>query len=83
MLLRGCPEVATSEERWVSQQLKALLDVAASQQAESSASRQHSKRGRAGAPSADGPNLPPSQHWDRGEGGGATTSAVKSRLGAD
>jgi hypothetical protein len=28
-----------------------------------------------------GPNLPPSQHWERGEGGGAATSVVRSRLG--
>jgi hypothetical protein len=39
MLLRGCPEPATSEERRVRQQLKALLEAAAAQQAESSASR--------------------------------------------
>jgi hypothetical protein len=37
MLLRGCPEAATSKERRVRQQLKALLE-AATQQAESSAS---------------------------------------------
>jgi hypothetical protein len=29
MLLRGCPELATSEERRVHQQLKALLEAAA------------------------------------------------------
>jgi hypothetical protein len=29
MLLRGCPEVATSEERRVREQLKALLKAAA------------------------------------------------------
>jgi hypothetical protein len=34
MLLRGCPEPATSEERRVRQQLKALLEAAAVQQAE-------------------------------------------------
>jgi hypothetical protein len=39
MLLRGCPKPATSEERWVCQQLKVLLEDAATQQAESSASR--------------------------------------------
>jgi hypothetical protein len=39
MLLRGCPEPATSEERRVRQQLKALLEAAAAQQAESSTSR--------------------------------------------
>jgi hypothetical protein len=39
MLLRDCPEAATSEERWVHQQLNALLEAAA-QQAERSASRQ-------------------------------------------
>jgi hypothetical protein len=38
MLLRGCLEPATSEERRVRQQLKALLEAAAAQQAESSAS---------------------------------------------
>jgi hypothetical protein len=37
MLLRGCPEAATSEDRRVRQQLKALLEAAAAQQAESSA----------------------------------------------
>jgi hypothetical protein len=36
---------------------------------------------RAGAPSAHGPNPPPSQHRERGEGGGAAASAVRSRLG--
>jgi hypothetical protein len=35
MLLRGCPEAVTSEERRVRQQLKALLEAAAAQQAES------------------------------------------------
>jgi hypothetical protein len=59
MLLRGCPEAATSEERRVCQQLKALLE-AAGQQAESSASRQHLEHGRARASSTHGPNLPPS-----------------------
>jgi hypothetical protein len=54
MLLRGCPEPATSEERRVREQLKALLEAAAAQQVESSASRQHSERGWAGAPSAHG-----------------------------
>jgi hypothetical protein len=39
MLLRGCPEAATSEERRVRQQLKALLEAATAQQAERSASR--------------------------------------------
>jgi hypothetical protein len=38
MLLRGCPEAATSEERRVRQQLKMLLEAAAVQQAESYAS---------------------------------------------
>jgi hypothetical protein len=42
MLLRGCPEPATSVERRVRQQLKALLEAAAAQQVESSTSRQHS-----------------------------------------
>jgi hypothetical protein len=81
MLLRGCPEAVTSEERRVRQELKALLEAATSQQAESSASRQRSERGRAGAPSAHGPNPPPSQHREREEGGGAASSAVRSRLG--
>jgi hypothetical protein len=81
MLLLGCPEPATSEERRVRQQLKALLETAAAQQAESSASRQHSERGRAGEPSAHGPNPPPSQHRERGEAVGAAASVVKSRLG--
>jgi hypothetical protein len=81
MLLRGCPEAATSEERRVRQQLKALLEAAVAQQAESSASRQHSERGRAGAPSAHGPIPPPSQHRERVVGGGAATLAVTSRLG--
>jgi hypothetical protein len=40
MLLRGCLEAATSEEQRVREQLKALLEAAAAQQAESSASRQ-------------------------------------------
>jgi hypothetical protein len=62
MLLRGCPEVVTSEERQVRQQLKILLKAAAAQQAESSTSRQRSERERVGAPSAHGPNPPPSQH---------------------
>jgi hypothetical protein len=39
MLLRGCSEVATSDERRVRQQLKALLEAAVAQQAESSVSR--------------------------------------------
>jgi hypothetical protein len=81
MLLCGCPEAATSEERRVHQQLQALLKAAAVQQAESSASRQCSERGRVGAPSAHGPNPPPSQHRECGEGGGAATSVVRSRLG--
>jgi hypothetical protein len=57
------------------QQLKVLLEAAAAQQAESSASRQ------AGAPSTQAPNPPPSQHQGRREGVRATASAVKSRLG--
>jgi hypothetical protein len=81
MLLRGCPEAATTEERRVRQYLKALLEAAAAQQAESSASRQRSECGLVGAPSTHGPNPPPSQHQDRGEGGGAAASAVKSWLG--
>jgi hypothetical protein len=78
MLLHGCPEAATSEERRVRQQLKALLKAAAAQQTESSASHQRSERGRAGAPSAHDPNPPTSQHRERGEGGGAATSAVRA-----
>jgi hypothetical protein len=83
MLPRGCLEAATSEERRVRQQLKALLEAVAAQQAESSALHQRLERGRAGAPSAHGPNPPPSQHRERGEGGGAAASAVRSRLGAN
>jgi hypothetical protein len=45
MLLRGCPEATTSEERRVRQQLKALLEAAAAQQAESLASCQRSEHG--------------------------------------
>jgi hypothetical protein len=81
MLLRGYTEAATSEERPVRQQLKALLEAVVAQQAESSTSRQRSERGRAGAPSAHGPNPPPSQRRERGEAGRAAASAVKSRLG--
>jgi hypothetical protein len=81
MLLRGFPEAATSEEQCVHQQLKALLEPAAVQQAGRSASRQHSERGQAGAPSAHGPNPPPSQRRERGEGGNTAASAVKSHLG--
>jgi hypothetical protein len=65
----------------VRQQLKALLEAAVAQQAESSASRQRSERGRAGASSAHGPNPPPSEHREREEGGGAAASAVRSGLG--
>jgi hypothetical protein len=67
----------------VHQQLKALLEAVVAQQAESSASRQRSERAQAGAPSAHGPNPPPSQHRECGEGVGAAASAVKSRLGPD
>jgi hypothetical protein len=74
MLLRGCLELATFEERWVRQQLKALLEAAAAQQAESSTSRQCSERGRAGAPSTHGPNPPPSQHQGCEEGVGAAAA---------
>jgi hypothetical protein len=81
MPLRGCPEAATFEERRVHQQLKALLEAVAVQQAESSVSRQCSERGRAGALFAHAPNLPPSQHRERGEGASTAASAVKSRLG--
>jgi hypothetical protein len=58
MLLCSYLEVATSEERQVIQHLKTLLGAAAAQQAESSASRQRSERGRGAAPSAHGPNPP-------------------------
>jgi hypothetical protein len=81
MLLHGCPEPATSEERRVRQQLKALLEAAAAQQAESSALRQRSERRRAGAPSAHGPNPPPPQQQGHRGQIAATASAVKSRLG--
>jgi hypothetical protein len=81
MLLHSCPEPATSKKRRVREQLKALLEAAVAQQAESLASRQRFERGRARPPSAHGPNLPPSQHRERGEGGRAAASAVKSRLG--
>jgi hypothetical protein len=81
MLLRGCPEPATSEERRVREQLKVLLEAAAAQQAESSASRQRSERGQAGAPSSHGPNPPSPPQQGQGDGLGAVASAVKSRLG--
>jgi hypothetical protein len=81
MLLHGCPEPATSEERRVREQLKALLKAVAAQQAESSASCQRSERGRAGASSAHDPNPPPPQQQGQGDGVGATASAVKSCLG--
>jgi hypothetical protein len=81
MLLRGCPEPATSEERRVREQLKALLEAAAAQQVESSASCQRSERGRAGAPSAHSLNPPPPQQQGQGDGVGAAALAVKSRLG--
>jgi hypothetical protein len=61
--------------------LKALLEAAAAQQAESSASRQHSEHGWAGAPSAHGLNPPPPQQQGKGDGVGAAASAVKSHLG--
>jgi hypothetical protein len=75
MLLRGCPEPATSEERRVRQQLKALLVAAAAQQEESSASRQRLERGRAGAPSASSSAVG-TRGWGR-----SRDMAVKSRLG--
>jgi hypothetical protein len=65
----------------VRQRLKALLEAAAAQQPESSASLQHLQRGRAGAPSTHSPNPPPSQQQGRGEGVGAAALRVKSRLG--
>jgi hypothetical protein len=55
--------------------------VAAAQQVESSTSRQHSKCGRAEAPSAHAPNPPPSQHRERGEGVRAAASAIRSHFG--
>jgi hypothetical protein len=61
MLLRGCSEPATSKAQRVRQQLKALLEAAAAQQAESSTSRQRLEHERVGAPSAHGPNPPPRQ----------------------
>jgi hypothetical protein len=65
----------------VRQQLKALLEDVAAQQAESPALCQHSERGRARAPSAQGLNPPTSQHEGRGEEVGAVASVVKSHLG--
>jgi hypothetical protein len=67
----------------VHQQLKALLETAVAQQAESSTSHQRSERGRAGAASAHGPNPPPSRHQDYTKGGEAATSTVRSQLGPD
>jgi hypothetical protein len=78
MLLRGCPEPATSEERRVRQQLKALLKAAAAQQAKSSASSQRSERERAGAPSAHGPNPPPPS--TRGVGRESEPRHLRSRV---
>jgi hypothetical protein len=80
MLLRGCPEPATSKERCVREQLKMLLEAAAAQQLESTASRQRSELGRAGAPSAHGPNPPPPQQQGQGDGVRAVASVVKSCL---
>jgi hypothetical protein len=80
MLLRGCPEAATPEERRVRQQLKALLE----------ATRHNERRAqlRASIRSAGGQetvrtwpeptSLSASGVW---EGGGAAASAVKSHLG--
>jgi hypothetical protein len=81
MLLRSCPEPATSEERRVRQQLKTLLEAAVAQQAESSASRQRSESRRVGAPSTHGPNPPPPQQQGHEGGVAAAASAVKSHLG--
>jgi hypothetical protein len=78
MLLRGFPEPATSEERRVREQLKAPLEAATTHQAESSASRQPSERGRAGAPSAHSPNPAPPQQQGHGDEVGAALAAVKS-----
>jgi hypothetical protein len=81
MLLRGCREPATFEERRERQQLKALLEAAAAQQAESSTSRQRSERGRAGVTSTHHPNPPPPQQQKQGEGVATAASAVRSQLG--
>jgi hypothetical protein len=81
MLLRDFPKAATSKERQLRQQLKALLKAAATQQAESSASCQQSECNRGVAPSAHRPNPPPSRNQDRGGGAGAAASAIKSHLG--
>jgi hypothetical protein len=58
-----------------------LLERAATQQTEGSASRQCSERGRAGALSAHGLNPPASQHRECGEGGGAATRRSEAALG--
>jgi hypothetical protein len=63
----------------VRQQLKALLETVAAQQAESSASRQRSARDGGAPPSAHRQNPPPS--WHRSHGDGAAASAVKQHLG--
>jgi hypothetical protein len=81
MLLRGCPEAAAFEERRVRQQLKALLEAAAAQQAESSASRQWSVRDMRAAPFAHRQNPSPSRHRGHGGGAGVAAWAVKSHLG--
>jgi hypothetical protein len=66
----------------VREQLKALLEATAAQQAKSYASCQRSERGRAGAPSAHGPDPPPPpQLLGHGDRVGPAASAVKSRLG--
>jgi hypothetical protein len=73
MLLRGCPEAATSEERRVHQQLKALLEAATAQQAESAGGQEHHP------PTAQICLLPSIE--SAGREAEATTSAVRSRLG--
>jgi hypothetical protein len=74
MLQHGCLEAATSEERRVRQQLKALLEATTTQQVESSASRQHLERGRAGASSAHGPTRLPLSIRTAGKGRGRSVS---------
>jgi hypothetical protein len=81
MLLRDCPEPATSEERRVREQFKALFEAAAAHQAENSASHQRSGHGWAGAPSAHGPNPLPPQPQGHEDRVAAVASAVKSQLG--
>jgi hypothetical protein len=80
MLLRGCPEAATSKERRVRQQLKALLEAAASPSEEFRLTPVVGVRPRADTLRAS-PERTPSRHQDHGDGPGAAASVVKSRLG--